>query len=148
MKKLILIIASAVAFNLAAESQSEILDQMVSGVGPENYCAGQSVTNIRCSAFSHHRQLRRFTADSAVDVGSGVFSGCSRLKYLSLKSVTDVSKFSGMFAACMSLSEVHLESIEFSDRLRSFGFPWGVPVDSVRFYFSNGVYNRKGEKVD
>lgn len=144
MKKLIAIACAACA---AACIASEDADMLVAGLGPKSYTT--PVEAVRPYAFANVRGITRIEADQAKSVGQCAFTGCRDLKAVSLNSLTDLSRMSGMFSGCLALEAVYLPLVEFKGVGAMNGFPWGVPDRNIaiRFYFANGVFDRYGKEV-
>lgn len=144
MKKLIAIACAACA---AACIASEDADMLVAGLGPQNYAT--AVETVRAYAFANVRGITRIEADQAKSVGQCAFTGCRDLVAVSLNSLTDLSRMSGMFSGCLVLEAVYLPLVEFKGIGTMNGFPWGVPEKNVivRFYFANGVFDRYGKEA-
>lgn len=150
MNKLMIISIIAAFSVLTGESASQeqdTIDSFIGGTGPVSYESGPTLLSIRNSAFADNRVIKDVRADFVTTVGSGAFRGCISLETVRLDSVTDVSRFAGIFSGCGKLTNVFLQSIEFTDTIRSTGFPWGASNPGIVFHFKNGDFDRLGRMI-
>ena len=122
------------------------IDDFVSGVGPIDYDAGYSVTNIRSYAFAECRQLMTFRAENAVKIGKGVFLGCINLKSVEFPSLTEVVNSGNIFTGCIKLESVRLPLMTI-EQAKACGFPWQVPAKAVVFYLKDGTFDKNGKPL-
>lgn len=141
MKNAILIAAISAALFAGATDA----DLMVSGTGPTAYAS--SVTTVRTSAFANIHTIESITLDSATSIGGGLFANCRALRYVSLGSLSDVTRLAGAFSGCVQLEHVYLPLVQFSPGTLP-GFPWGTPVGSrAAFHFANTTVDRTGTEI-
>lgn len=151
MNKLIIaavVTAAAVFANSEQNTEQGAVDAVVSGTGPVSYESGPTLKAIRNSAFADHRSVVSIRANFAESVGSGAFRGCSSLVRVELGSITNVSRFAGIFSGCGKLENVSLTGMDFTPDVMNTGYPWGAPSIGVIFHFRNGDFDRFGRKLD
>lgn len=144
--KTLAVVVSVLALSVAFADEPE--DMMVSGSGPAEYVAPLVVTNVRNYAFCDNRGILKIMVENAVDVGTCAFRGCVSLRELRLPALASLSKFAGMFAGCVNLRNVYLDSYVFdkATAIRA-GFPWQIPNNGVIFHFANGDFDRNGNQL-
>lgn len=145
MKKLMIIAALAASTSFAVELSP--IDQLVFGIGPSVYEAGEGVTTVRPQAFAENNAIVSISVPEAVSVGSGAFRGCRSLRSVDLRAVTDVSGFAGMFSGCQNLVEITMTSYVFKGRSETPGFPWGIVNRIAVFHFANGDFGPDGRRI-
>lgn len=143
MKKLIM--AAIASVSMSAMSGEE-LDALITGTGPT--VVESDVTSVRNAAFSDDRGVRKIALNSATSVGSLVFRGCMALEEIELNALVDTSRLPGAFAGCPKLVSISLLSVSFNDGLKAVGFPWGVTNAEAVFHFSNGDFDRNGNRIN
>ena len=151
MNKLIIaavVTAAAVFANSEPNTEQDAVDAIVSGSGPVSYESGPTLKAIRNSAFADHRSIVSIRANFAESVGSGAFRGCASLVRVELGSITNVSRFAGIFSGCGKLENVSLTGMDFTPDVMGTGYPWGSPNPGIVFEFRNGSYDRLGRKID
>ena len=147
MNSKLLLLVSALAA-LSAFSDTDPIDQLVSGTGPEEYVACTGMKDVRNYAFCDNRSIRSICVPDAISVGSGAFRGCILLETIILPSLSDISRMSGIFSGCVKLTNVYLGALDFTSPERMNGFPWGAPNSGIIFHFRNGDFDRFGRKLN
>ena len=134
--------------NSIVVNESEILDVFVSGSGPTEYSASLYVTNVRNYAFSENRGIVRIAVPEAVNIGTCAFRGCSSLVEVRLPKLDSIVRMTGAFGGCIQLTDVYLNSINFTDIKSMNGYPWQAPNKRIVFHFKNGDYDFYGNKLN